>query len=61
MMQAAYRGAVATQDYNYESVVEKTKGETIMTNKEVKSKIAKALEEGNGLVFDGNQFYEDAK
>lgn len=27
MMQAAYRGAVATQDYNYDSVVEKTKGE----------------------------------
>lgn len=27
MMQAAYRGAVATQDYNYDAVVEKTKGE----------------------------------
>lgn len=39
MMQAAYRGAVATQDYNYDSVVEKTKGEndekrgTVMSKK----------------------------
>ena len=32
-----------------------------MTNEEVKQKIAKALEEGDGLVFDGNQFYEDTK
>ena len=27
MMQAAYRGAIATQDYNYDRVVERTKGE----------------------------------